>query len=133
MAILTWLHLVGAAVWLGGLVTLAMAALIALRSLPRELSRAFVRRAAWGFAALSGVAWLLVGASGLALAERSGWPALVRAKAFLGGALLVATVLHVVTGRLATSRLATVTSRTLALLVFLGTLAIFWLGVQAAS
>src|SRR5215469_12986196 len=113
MAVLTWLHLVGAALWLGGLVTLAMAVLIALRTLPRELSRVFVRRAAWGFAALSGAAWLLIGASGLALAERSDWPALVRLKAVLGGALLVATVLHVVTGRLTTSRLATMTSRTL--------------------
>jgi hypothetical protein len=57
----------------------------------------------------------------------------VRIKTVLGATLLAATVLHVVTGRMTASRLATVTSRTLALLVFVGTLAIFWLGVQAAT
>jgi hypothetical protein len=133
MAVLIWLHLVGAALWLGGMVTLAMAVLIALRTLPRDLFHAFVRRAGWAFAVLSAAAWLMIGASGLLMAEHAGWPALVRLKAVLGGALLAATVLHVITGRLTSSSLATVLSRTLALLVFLGTLAIFWLGVQMAS
>ncbi len=133
MAVLVWLHLVGAALWLGGLVTLVTALLVALRTLPRELFRAFVRRAGWAFAALSAAAWLLIGASGLLLAGQAGWPDLVRIKTVLAAAVLVATVLHVLTGRLTASALAMVTSRTLALLVFLGTLAIFWLGVQAAS
>jgi uncharacterized membrane protein len=130
---LIWLHLVGAALWLGGLVTLAATVVVALRTLPRELFRAFVRRAGWAFAALSVVAWLLIGVSGIVLAEQAGWPALVRDKTVLGAAILAAAAVHVVTGRLTTSRLAIVTSRTLALLVFLGTLAIFWLGVEAAS
>jgi uncharacterized membrane protein len=130
---LIWLHLVGAAIWLGGLLTLAVTVVIALRTLPRELFRAFVRRAGWAFAALSAVAWLLIGVSGVILAVQAGWPALVRAKTVLGAAILAAAAVHVVTGRLTTSRVAIVTSRTLALLVFLGTLAIFWLGVEAAS
>lgn len=133
MAVLVWLHLVGAAVWLGGLVALAMAVLIALRTLPRELFRAFVRRAGWAFAGVSAAAWLLIGASGLVLAGQAGWPAPVRIKTVLAGAVVAATVLHVLTGRYSDSRLAVVTSRTLALLVLLGTLAIFWLGVQAGS
>jgi hypothetical protein len=82
---------------------------------------------------LSVAAWLLIGASGLLLAGHAGWPTVVRIKTGLGGALLAAAGLHVVTGRFTTSPLALATSRTLALLVFVGTLAIFWLGVQAAS
>jgi hypothetical protein len=42
-------------------------------------------------------------------------------------------VLHVLTGRVTASRLAVVTSRTLALAVFGGTLLISWLGVRAAA
>jgi hypothetical protein len=95
--------------------------------------RTLVRQAGWAFAGLSTVAWLLIGGSGLLMAGRLGWPALVRLKTALAGAVLVATLLHVATGRLTASRLAAVTSRGLALLVFAGTLAIFWLGVQAAG
>ena len=130
---LVWLHLVGAALWLGGLVMLAVTVVVALRTLPRELFRAFIRRAGWAFAALSAVAWLLIGVSGVVLAGQAGWPAVVRVKTILGTAILAATAVHVVTGRLTASRVAIVTSRTLALLVLLGTLAIYWLGVQAAS
>jgi hypothetical protein len=133
MAVLVWIHLLGAALWLGGLVTLAMAVVVALRTLPRETFRAFVRRAGWAFAGLSAFAWLLIAASGLPMAGQLGWPATVRIKTVLAGALVAATVLHVLTGRLTTSRLAVVTSRMLALLVFGGTLAIFWLGVQASA
>ena len=133
MTFLVWLHLVGAALWLGGLVTLAVTVLVALRTLPRAEFRTLVRRMGWAFAILSAVAWLSIGVSGVVLAGQVGWPALVRLKAVLGAALLAATVLHVLTGRLTTSRLAIVTSRTLALLVFLGTLAVFWLGVQVAE
>jgi hypothetical protein len=133
MTLLIWLHLVGAALWLGGLVTLAIAVLAALRALPREQFRAFIRQAAWAFAGLSALAWLLIGVSGLLLAGRAGWPPLIRVKTAVAASVVVATVLHVVTGRLTTARLAVMTSRTLALAVFAGTLAIFWLGVQAAQ
>lgn len=133
MAVLVWLHLVGAALWLGGLATLALAVLVALPTLPRELFRVFVRRAGWAFAILSAGAWVLIGASGLPMAGQLGWPAIVRAKTVLAGAVLAAAVAHVLTGRLTTSRVALLTSRTLALLVFVGTLVIFWLGVQAAT
>jgi hypothetical protein len=57
----------------------------------------------------------------------------VRTKTAVAGGVLAATVLHVFTGRLSASPLAVVTSRTFAILVFLGTLAICCLGVQAAS
>jgi hypothetical protein len=61
------------------------------------------------------------------------WPELAVAKTELGGAILVARALHVVTGRPTHSRTALMTSRALAMLIFAATLAIFWLGVQLAS
>jgi hypothetical protein len=133
MAVLVWLHLLGAALWLGGLVTLAVAVLVALRALPREVFRPFVRRVGWAFAGLSALAWLLIAVPGVLLASRLGWPGPVRTKTVLAVAILLATALHVVTGRLTTSRAAVVTSRTLALLVFAGTLLVFWLGVQISA
>lgn len=133
MTVLIWLHLLGAALWLGGLVTLAIAVLVALRTLPSELFRTFVRRAGWAFAGLSALAWLLIGVSGVLIAGRLGWSAPVRVKTAVAAAMLAAAVLHVLTGRVMTSRLAMVTSRAFALAVLAGTLAIFWLGVQAAQ
>jgi hypothetical protein len=133
MPILVWLHLIGASIWLGGLVMLALTVLVALRTLPRDQFRVLVRRAGWAFAGLSAMAWLLIGVSGLLLAGRLGWPDLVRAKTGLGAALLVATALHVATGRLTASRPAMAASRALAVLVLLGTLAAFWLGVEVAQ
>ncbi len=133
MTVLVWLHLLGAAIWLGGLLTLGLTVVVAVRALPRAEFRVYVRRAGWAFAGLSGAAWLLIGVSGLVMAGRLGWPALIRVKTALAAALLVATLAHVLTGRRAGSRLATVTSRALAFLVFAGTLAVFWLGVLAAE
>jgi hypothetical protein len=79
------------------------------------------------------VAWLLIAVPGIALAVRLGWPAPVRVKTALGGAVLVAAALHVVTGRQTASRPLVMASRALAVLVLAGTAAAFWLGVQAAS
>jgi hypothetical protein len=131
--VLVWLHLVGAALWLGGLVTLAAAVLVAYRALPRDSFRLLVRRLGWTFAGLSALAWLLIGSSGIALAFGLGWPRLVVVKTGLAVALLAATALHVATGRLRESRLAVTVSRALAVLVFAGTLVIFWLGVRVAA
>lgn len=133
MAVLIWLHLLGAALWLGGLVTLAVAVLVALRALPGEVFRLFVRQVGWAFASLSALAWLLIAVTGILMARQLGWPGPVRTKTALASAILAATALHVVTGRLPTSRAAVVSSRTLALLVFAGTLLIFWLGVQFSA
>lgn len=133
MRVLVFLHLIGAALWLGGLVTLGAVALSGLRVLPPESFRRFIRHAGWAFAGLSAVAWALIAGSGLAMAVALGWPALVVAKAVLGGAVVVAAALHVVTGRRHTSRVAVRVSRGLALAVFVATLVVFWLGVQVAT
>ncbi len=133
MLVLVWMHLVGAALWLGGLATLATAVLVALRALPREEFRAFVRQVGWAFAGLSVLAWLLIGGSGLALAAQLRWPSLAVIKTVLAVVLLVATALHVVTGRQTRSRSLVLLSRALALAVFVITLAVFWLGAELAT
>lgn len=132
MHVLVWLHLVGASLWLGGLVTLAAAVLVAARTVPRESFERFVRTAGWTFAGLSAVAWALLGVSGLLLAGRLGWPPLAVVKAALGAGLLATAVLHVVTGRSAV-RPVVLVSRLLAVLLLIGTLIAFWLGVQLAG
>lgn len=130
---LIFLHLVGASVWLGGLVTLAAVIVVAFRSLEREAFRLLVRRAGWAFAGLSAGAWLLLAASGLALAYQHRWPELAVVKAILGGAVLLAAVAHVFTGRRSGSRPFVVVSRTLSLLIFAATLTLYWLGVKLAA
>jgi uncharacterized membrane protein len=131
--LLDFIHLIGAAVWLGGLVTLAAVILVAYRTLERAAFRLLVRRAGWAFAFLSAGAWVLLAASGLALAFRHGWPQLAVVKAALGGAVVLAAGAHVLTGRRRDSRAWTMVSRTLSLLIFAATLALFWLGVRLAS
>ena len=133
MTFLLWLHLVGAALWLGGLATLALAVVIALRTVPRPAARSFIRTAGWAFAGLSALAWLVIAVSGLLLAAGLGWPELIRIKTGIAAAVVVAAVLHVLTGRQTSSRPAVLASRALALLVFAGTLVVFWLGVEAAA
>jgi uncharacterized membrane protein len=131
--LLDFLHLLGAAVWLGGLVTLAVVVVVAYRSLERDAFRLLVRRAGWAFAGLSLAAWLLLAASGLALAFGHGWPPLAVAKAILGGGVILAAVAHVFTGRRRDSRPLVLVSRTLSLLIFAATLTLFWLGVRLAA
>jgi uncharacterized membrane protein len=131
--LLDFVHLLGAGLWLGGLVTLAALILVAFRTLERDAFRILVRRAGWAFAALSAAAWLLLAVSGLLLAFRHGWPQLAVVKAILGGAVLVAAGAHVLTGRRRGSRALLMVSRTLSPLIFAATLALYWLGVRLAG
>lgn len=132
-AALDFVHLLGAALWLGGLATLATVVVVAQRTLERDDFRLLVRRAGWAFAALSAGAWTLLAASGLALAIRHGWPQPAVVKAVLGGAVLVAAGAHVLTGRRRDSRPFLIVSRTLSPLIFAATLALYWLGVKLAG
>ena len=133
MDFLVWLHLVGAALWLGGLVTLAVAVLVAFRTLPREAARTYVRSAGRAFAALSAFAWLLLAVSGLTFAARRGWPQLVLEKIGLAVVVLLATAAHTLLGMRTSSRASVMTSRVLSALIFLGTLYLFWMGVGLAG
>lgn len=131
--LLVFLHLVGAAFWLGGLVTLAAVIVVAHRTLEREEFRLLVRRAGWTFAGISAVAWLLLAVSGVTRAFQRGWPSMAVTKAILGAIVLAAAVAHVLSGRRRDSRALLVVSRSLSLLIFGATLALFWLGVRLAA
>jgi putative copper export protein len=130
---LLWVHLLGAALWLGGLVTLALAVVLAFRTLPREHARAYVRSAGRAFAALSAVAWLLLAVSGLPFAAQRHWPQLVLEKVGLAVVVLLATVVHTLLGMRTASRPAVLASRALSVLIFAGTLYLFWMGVELAA
>lgn len=128
-----YLHLLGAATWLGGLIWLGVSTVIAARSLPREQFRPLVRRLGRGFVAVSVLAWILIASTGLGFAFQRGWPGLVIIKVVLASLVVAATAAHVVTGARPASRGAAVISRTLSGLILLGTLALFWIGVQLAG
>lgn len=133
MQVLVWIHLVGASLWLGGLVMLAAAVLVARRTLPRDDFRRFVRATGRTFAGISLVAWLLIGVSGILMADQLGWPQLAVRKAILAGFVVAGTVAHSLTGMHTNSRVLVAISRLLALLILIGTLVLFWQGVRLAG
>jgi hypothetical protein len=133
VTVLVWLHLLGAALWLGGLPTLGLAVVLGSRTLPAELFQAYVRRLGWAFAALSALAWALIGVPGLLMAVALRWPRLAVEKAGLGAGIVVASAVHVATARLAVSGAARVAWRILAAAILVGTLLVFWLGVKLAE
>ena len=133
MDVLLLLHLLGAAAWLGGLLMLGVGVLIVFRTLPREQARPLVARLGRAFAVVAGAAWLLLGASGLALAAARGWSQLLVWKTALALVVVLASAAHVVTGRRTDSRPLIVTSRALAAFILIGTVAIFYLGIRVAG
>jgi hypothetical protein len=132
MDFLVWLHLVGAAIWLGGLVTLAVATFAALRALPREQFRLFIRSTGRAFGAVAGAALVLTGVTGLLLAAAHHWPRLAVDKIGLTVFVALAAVGHVGFGMRTSSRASVLVSRVLAVLLFLATLGLFWIGVRLA-
>lgn len=140
----TWwrtLHLAAAAFWLGGLLTLTLAVVTGLRTLPRDQFRTFVTAAGRAFLAASVVAWAALAASGLALTLEhsplaslpgSVWGRTLLLKSGLAVAVVLLAAGHVVLGR-SSDRRALMASRGLAGLVFLGTLGVFFLAARLAS
>jgi hypothetical protein len=128
-----YLHLIGAATWLGGLVWLAFSTVIAARTLPREQFRLLVRRLGRAFGVMSLAAWLLIGATGFGFAIQRGWPRLAIAKAGLGALVLAAAAAHVATGMRAGSPVALAISRTLSVFMFVATLVLYWIGLKLAG
>lgn len=139
----TWrlIHLVAAAYWLGGLLLLAVVAVIALRTLDQPTFRMFMSRAGQAFAISSIIAWLLIAVSGAAMAwprlgytlsalPRSTFGRLLEAKTSLALVAVILTGVHSVAGRRTGSRAAVVASRVISPLLFLTTLGIFWLAVR---
>lgn len=137
-----YLHLIGASLWLGGLAALAVTVLSAARALEPPAFREFIRTTGWALVGLFGLAWGLLGVSGLVLAGPllQSWPTLpeagrgrlLLAKIVLSGLLLAGSAAHVVSGRRTGSRTARVVSRLLAVAIFAVSLVVFWLGVRLA-
>src|SRR5689334_14136601 len=133
MDVVLLLHLLAAATWLGGLLMLGVGVLVVFRTLPREQARPLVARLGRAFAVVAAVAWVIVGASGLALAAGRGWSQLLVGKTVLAVLIVLASAAHVVTGRRTDSRPLIVTSRALAAFILAGTVAVFYLGIKVAG
>lgn len=82
------------------------------------------------FGGLSVVVWLVLGATGLALAAHNGWSRLLVDKTTLAVVVVLMAVVHTVLGMRTASRAAVMTSRTLAVLIFAATLVIYWMAVN---
>jgi putative copper export protein len=135
------IHLVAAAFWLGGMILLAVIAVVAARTLDKPTFGRFMARAGQAFAAGAAIAGVVIAISGAAMA----WPRLgytltnlpstvfgrlLEAKTSLAVLAVTLAGVHALTGRRTDSRLAIVASRAISLLLFLVTLAIFWLAVR---
>lgn len=137
------LHLVAAATWLGGLVLLALVAGVGLRRLERPVFRSLMASVGRAFGLLSLGVWLLLAISGFALARErvpslaelphTAAGRLVETKVSLSVLVVAAAVAHTLTGSRTGSRAAIAVSRTLALLIFAGTLGLFYLGVRLGA
>jgi copper transport protein len=134
-------HLVAAAYWLGGLIALAIVALVARRTLPPDRFGFLMRRAGRTFAVGAVVAGLVLAASGIALARGRlpSWEALTTTP--WGRTLALKTILAVVVTLLAlvhswmgsrTERFAVLVSRALSPAILLVTLAVFYLAARLA-
>jgi putative copper export protein len=97
------LHLIAAAIWAGGLVMLAIAAVVARRTVPARERIAFFRDVGQSFLVLGGLALLVLLATGSELAsDRDAWDILgegtyggtLLAKLILVGVVIVLTIVH---------------------------------------
>lgn len=139
----TWrlIHLVAAAFWLGGMISLAVIAVIARRTLDRPTFRRLMSQAGRAFLLGSVIAWALIAVSGAAMAwprlgyslsalPRTDFGRLLETKTSLALFAVVLTAVHTMTGRRTHSRRAIAVSRVVSLLLFVVTLGIFWLAVR---
>ena len=110
--------------------TLGVAVFAGLRTLDRDQFRRLIRTAGRGFAVVSAVAWLVLGATGLALAQTHGWSRLLVDKTVLAVIVVLMAVAHTVLGMRTGSRAAVMASRTLAVAILVATLAIYWMAVN---
>ena len=134
------LHLVAAAYWLGGLMLLAVVAVVANRTLDRAAFRTFMARAGRAFLYGSLAAWVVLALSGLAMAAprlrgfdqlgSTGWGRTLAAKTGLALLAVALTAGHALTGARPDSAASIRASRLLSPMIFLVTLAIFYLAVR---
>ncbi|HXN77149.1 MAG TPA: DUF4149 domain-containing protein [Candidatus Dormibacteraeota bacterium] len=139
----TWrlIHLVAAAFWLGGMIFLAVVAVIAARTLDRPTFRRLMSRTGRAFLLGSVIAWALIAVSGAAMAwprlgyslsalPRTDFGRLLETKTSLAALVVALTAVHTMAGRRTDSRRAIAVSRVVSVLLFVVTLGIFWLAVR---
>ena len=135
------LHLLAAGTWLGGLVLLAVVAVVARRRLDEADFRRLMAGAGRGFAITSAVAWTVIAVSGAGMAwprlhgqlanlGATAWGNLLEAKTGLAALAVALTVAHSYAGARTGSRPWVLASRVLSPVILLLTIAIFWLAVR---
>ena len=137
-----FLHLIAAAYWLGGLIVLAIVALVARKTLASEEFGLLMRRSGRVFAIGAIFAGLLLAASGVALARErvvsvealatTPWGRTLALKTALAIIAVVLTLVHSWTGSRSTHR-AVIASRALSPAILLLTLGIFYLASRLAG
>lgn len=134
-----WLHLVAAAFWLGGLTMLAIVTMSAIRVVDRPTFRQLIRRVGRAFLLGSLISWAILGISGLGMAvsrlhsiselSSTSFGRTLAAKTALFILAIILTAVHTLAGG-RSSPAALRLSRTLSPVIFLLTLAIFYLAVR---
>ncbi len=136
------IHLVAAAYWLGGLIMLAVIAVVARGSLEDAAFRSLMARAGRAFLVGSLLAGAAIALSGVAMAathlhslgelRTTDWGRTLETKTSLAILLVVLAGLHSFAGSRA-SRTWVVASRVLSPLILVATLAVFYLAVRLAE
>lgn len=138
-----FIHLVAAAYWLGGLVLLAVVAIVARRHLDAAAFRNVMAGAGRAFLAGSVIAWLAIAVSGVAMAashlhslgelRTTSWGNTLETKTSLALLAVALTAAHSVAGARTRSRAWVRASRVLSPMILLVTLAIFYLAVRLSE
>lgn len=137
-----FLHLLGAAYWLGGVITLAVIALVAARSLERPAFQTLMVRAGWTYASGAVAAGALLAGTGIALAGQhltsvagswtTSWGRTLLLKTALALLVMLLTLGHAIAGTRG-GRTARIATRGISPVIAALTLAIFALGVRLAG
>jgi putative copper export protein len=134
------LHLLAAAYWLGGLIMLAMLAIVARSTLDAQAFRSLMAAAGRAFLAGSAAAWAVIAISGVGLASSrmrgladlgsTGWGRTLSLKTGMALLAILLTAIHSFAGSRTSSPAWLAASRALSPLILLVTIAIFYLAVR---
>ena len=137
------IHIVAAAYWLGGLIVLAVVAVVARRNLDPAAFRNVMARAGRAFLAGSVIAWLAIAVSGVAMAtshlhslgelRATSWGNTLETKTGLALVAVALTAAHSVAGGSNRSAGWIRASRFLSPMILIVTVGIFYLAVRLSE